>query len=317
MNKPKVVIISGATATGKTQLALDLAKNQKAHIINFDSMLFYRELNIGTAKPSRYEQKSVPHSMIDICSIKDPMNAAMYNEQATPIAEKILAENKILFLVGGSGFYIRAFMKGMYETLTPSAATKDKVARILAEDGAAALYAQLKNFDPESAALYHPNDSYRVGRALQHFFETGKSIAEEKNRFEKIDPYNFSQNRFPEWNIIHFCLDIAKPEHEKFIRSRTDSMLKNGLVEEVKNILEGPDVTGDEKALQSIGYKETIGLIRGEISDLKDLADKISISTRQLAKSQRTFFKKITPKLTFDPIKNKEKIFDSFGHFLA
>lgn len=317
MNRPKVIIISGATATGKTALALDLAQDRNAHIMNFDSMLFYRELNIGTAKPSQEEQKQVTHSMIDICSIKDPMNAAIYNEQATPLAQKILKENKILILVGGSGFYIRAFIKGMYESTTSSSETKERVAKMLEELGPAGLYKKLNELDPKSAKLFHPNDAYRVGRALEHFFETGNSISLEKERFTENDPYNFAQNRFPDWNILHFYLDIAKSEHEGLIRKRTQSMIQNGLIEEVKQILQMPQVTGDEKALASIGYKESMSFIKGEISDLASLSDKISIATRQLAKSQRTFFKKINPKHTFDPLKNNKKIIDTFEHFLA
>jgi tRNA dimethylallyltransferase len=317
MKSSKVIIITGPTASGKTQLALDLAHAHNAHIMNFDSMLFYRELNIGTAKPTENERAKTEHSMIDICSLTQGMNAAKYNDIATPLAEKKLQENKILFLVGGSGFYLRAFIKGMYESLTPDSQTKLKVQNILKESGATGLFEKLKDLDPKSAKIFHPNDAYRVGRALTHFYETGSSIALEKERFNEINPYDFSQNRFPTWNILHFHLDIPKPEHEKIIRERTEKMLTNGLIEEVKGILKMPGVIGDEKSLQSIGYKECISYLKGEISDLAALSDKISISTRQLAKSQRTFFNKIVPKLVFNPIKNKINIVEKFQHFLA
>jgi tRNA dimethylallyltransferase len=255
--------------------------------------------------------------MIDICSLTEPMNAAKYNDLATPLAEKKINENKILFLVGGSGFYLRAFIKGMYESLTPNPETKSKVENILKQVGPLGLFEKLQELDPKSAKIFHPNDAYRVGRALMHFYETGNSIALEKERFNEIDPYDFSQNRFPTWNILHFHLDIPKNEHEKIIRNRTEGMLKNGLLDEVKNILQMPGVAGDEKSLQSIGYKESISYLKGEISDLTALSDKISISTRQLAKSQRTFFNKIVPKQVFHPIKNKTNILEKFQHFLA
>jgi tRNA dimethylallyltransferase len=317
MKSPKVIIITGPTASGKTQLALDLAQGYNAHIMNFDSMLFYRELNIGTAKPTAIERAQIEHSMIDICSLTEPMNAAKYNDQATPLAEKILQNNKILFLVGGSGFYLRAFIKGMYESATPNPKTKKQVDNILKEVGPKGLFEKLKELDPKSANFFHPNDAYRVGRALMHFYETGTSLALEKERFIKMDPYDFSKNRFPSWNILHFHLDIPKPEHEKIIRSRTDNMLKNGLLDEVANILKLPGVVGDEKSLQSIGYKESISFLKGGIPDLKELSDKISISTRQLAKSQKTFFNKIVPKQVFHPIKNRTNIIENFKHFLA
>lgn len=301
-----VIIISGATATGKTSLSIALAKeliskNYKPRIINFDSLLFYRELNIGTAKPDQVERDGIPHEMIDIISAKEPLNASAFVQIAEKIVDDCVAKNEVAILVGGSAFYIRALIKGMYDSETTNDEVKLKVQKIIGELGTQGLIDFLKTNDPKSLDLYHANDQYRLSRAVEHFMQTGDKISEEKERLDDLKPYDLSINDRNGWNIAHFYLDIDKDKHWKLIEKRGKKMLDAGLIDEVKDLIAN-GFNGSEKPLQSIGYKETFDFLRGELASRDELLEKISISTRQLAKSQKTFFKKMIPKTVLNAL---------------
>jgi tRNA dimethylallyltransferase len=310
----KVVVISGPTASGKTDLAVELALKFGGEVVNFDSLLLYREITIGTAKPTEEERRSVPHHLIDVRSIKDPMNAADYAREAFPVVEKLLLENKIVFLAGGSGFYLQALLKGMYDSpTTPEEITK-RSDELYEKEGIQPFLEILKTNDLKSFERYHENDHYRIRRAVEHWWTTGSPLSlarKEKDAANEV----LDRPTIHNWDILHIYLDLPKEEHLKIIERRTDRMLSGGLIEEVQNLL-AQGFTGLEKPLQSIGYKETLDYINGVFKSLDECRERIVISTRQLAKSQRTWFNRDKTKKTFHPINDKEKILSEVETFL-
>ena len=303
----KVIIISGPTASGKTDLAVELARKYGGEVVNFDSLLLYKEINIGTAKPTAEEQQMIPHHMLNVRSIAEPINAADYARQALPLIEKLLSEKKLVYLVGGSGFYLQALLKGMYESETTPKDVTNKSDELYEKSGIDPFLEILKEHDPASLERYHANDHYRMRRAVEHWWTTGSPLS--AARVNK-DQENTTLNRptIHDWDLLHIYLDLPKEEHLKIIEKRTDRMLASGLIEEIKGLL-GAGFTGLEKPLQSIGYKETLDLISGVYKDVSECRERIIISTRQLAKSQRTWFNRDSFKELFHPLAEKEKIF--------
>jgi len=319
--KDPLIIISGPTATGKTALAIDLSKalsnsNREFVVINFDSLLFYQELNIGTAKPSAQEMSEVPHLGVGVVSITQEFNASRFVEYATPKIAQIHAEGKIPILVGGSGFYIRALVKGMYESEAPSEEIRLHCEELLAKCGIEGVREELQKVDPESVIALHPNDHYRNIRALEHYLATGEALSKQKERFRENGPYDFSRSQHENWQIHHIYLDIPKEEHWEIIQKRTQNMIDGGLVQEVKALLEN-GFAPELKAFGSIGYKETLDFIAGRFSSEQEWSERISISTRGLAKAQRTFFKKVTPKHCYHPLKEAAQILSDAQAFLC
>lgn len=310
----KVIVISGPTASGKTDLAVELALKFGGEVVNFDSLLLYREITIGTAKPTEEERRSVPHHLIDVRSIKDPMNAADYAREAFPVVEKLLSENKIVFLAGGSGFYLQALLKGMYDSpTTPSEITK-KSDELYEKEGIQPFLELLKTNDLKSFDRYHENDHYRIRRAVEHWWTTGSPLSlarKEKDAANEV----LDRPTIHNWDVLHIYLDLPKEEHLKIIERRTDRMLSGGLIEEVQNLL-SQGFTGLEKPLQSIGYKETLDYIQGTFKSLAECRERIIISTRQLAKSQRTWFNRDHFKKRYHPLEERDEIFLQVEKFL-
>ena len=313
MSRNIVCVISGPTASGKTQSSLELAKRfPLAEIVNFDSLLFYRELNIGTAKPSAEEMAGVPHHMIDIRSAKAPINAADYAKMALDLIADLHAQGKIPILTGGSGFYLQALLYGMFDSMTVDPLTRKRSNELYQEKGIDPFIKILELNDPESHKRYHSNDHYRIRRAVEHFWTAGTKFSEEREVM-MADREENSNIRRLNWKLFHVHLDLPKEDHFKIIQKRTASMLKQGLIQEVQDLL-ASGFTGKEKPLQSIGYKETIQYLHGQL-DLTQLEERINISTRQLAKSQRTWFKKIE-KREYNPLINSANIIEDFESFL-
>lgn len=319
--KKPVIIISGATASGKTKTSIDLALRIEqdlkltAQIVNFDSLLFYRELNIGTAKPTAQEQKNIVHHLINISSIDSPLNASDYVLMAKHKIEELHAKNITPILVGGSAFYLRALIKGMYadDQENVDSEQKKKIAEeakeILKNNGIQPIRDYLFQNDLDSFNHLHENDHYRNVRAYEFHRLTNRKISQERKKADIAMPYDFSEHIHPQWNIYHYYLNIPKLEHWDIIAKRTDAMLNEGLIDEVNDILkEGFSL--EQKPLRSIGYKEAIEHCLGRIS-LDQCKEQIIIATRQLAKAQRTFFNKVTPKETFNPLEQQNRLLKS------
>ncbi len=319
MPTKNIVIISGATATGKTKTSIDIARHFKERhfeIINFDSLLFYKELNIGTAKPSKEEIAEIQHHLVNISSISNELNANEFIELAKVKIDELHDKSIIPILVGGSTFYLRALIKGMYDSVTISDEIRSESESLLKERGITFFLEYLKEHDPESLKILHENDHYRITRAYEHYRMTGSPISEEKKKSDKNQPYDFSINQYPDWNIIHLNMHLEKELHWNLMKERAAKMIDSGLIEEVKNLLESR-FTGTEKPLQSIGYKETIDYLNGKISSKDELLEKIYIATRRLAKSQKTFLKKVTPKKDFNPLEETTHLLDYISQRLV
>lgn len=316
----ELIVISGPTASGKTSTSIKLAsyieknENRRVAIINFDSLLFYREISIGTAKPTIEEREGIEHYLIDIISINSPLNASDFIKMAKDKIELLMSENKIVILVGGSAFYLRALLKGMYDSASPNQELKDELEKIYQNTGIEYFINFLKVNDPDVLTYLHSNDHYRLIRAVTHFKSTGTKISEQKKQLDLKDPYDFTKIEHP-WRLVNFYLDISKEEHQRIILARTKKMFKDGLKDEIESLLKN-GFEKDLKPLQSIGYKETIELIEGRFKSESECIERIAISTRQLAKSQRTFFKKITPKIHINPITDLSQIFEATLDFI-
>jgi len=309
----KVIIISGPTATGKTDLGIELAKKFGGEIVNFDSLLLYKEIEIGTAKPTIEERKQIPHHMIDIASISSPLNASDYIKMARPIVDNLLSKQRLVFLVGGSGFYLQALIKGMYDSPSTPADILEKSEQLYQSEGIAPFLKILQQNDLKSFERYHENDHYRIRRAVEHFWANGTSLSLAREMKDEENA-KLANSSIHAWDILHLHLDLPKEEHLKIIVARTDKMLRNGLINEVQELL-SRGFTGQEKPLQSIGYKEILELNRGVFKNLEECRERIIISTRQLAKSQRTWFNRTPNKIKFSPYQ-KDKIFERVRNFL-
>lgn len=316
----KLIIISGPTASGKTKTSIDTASfikhelKQKVCVVNFDSLLFYKEISIGTAKPTIEEQKDIEHFMVGITSISNPMNAADFIKIGEEKLNELFDQNYTCILTGGSAFYLRALLKGMYESPTTPESIRQKVDLLYKNEGIDPFIKYLKINDPLSLVNYHTNDHYRIMRACEHHMSTGDQISVQKKILDDLNPYDFTSVDKP-WDILHIYLDLPKDEHFEIITKRTKQMFNDGLLLEVENLKEH-GFTLEEKPLSSIGYKEVIDYKNGLFKTLEECMERISISTRQLAKSQRTFFNKIVPKLNFNPLHDQEKILDAVKSFL-
>lgn len=310
----KVIVVSGPTASGKTDLSVELALRFSGEVVNFDSLLLYKEINIGTAKPTEEERRSVPHHMIDVRSISNPMNAADFAREAFPIVQNLLKAGKPVFLTGGSGFYLQALLKGMYDSPTTPAEITRRSDELYQAEGIAPFREILKLHDPKSFERYHENDHYRVRRAVEHWWTTGFPMSEAR---EEKDSANVELSRptIHDWDLLHIYLDLPKEEHWKIIEKRTEKMLQNGLIEEVQDLLQ-KGFTGTEKPLQSIGYKESLDCIHGVYKSLEECKERIIISTRQLAKSQRTWFNRDQFKKKYHPLEERNEIFLQVEKFL-
>lgn len=308
----KICIISGPTASGKTGLSIELAKLYSGEVINFDSLLLYKEINIGTAKPTPLEIGNIKHHMIDIASISSPINASDYMKMTLPIIEELLSKDKMIFLSGGSGFYLQAVLYGMFDSKTTPKDILEKSEALFQAEGIKPFVDILKIHDPVSFERYHKNDHYRIRRAVEHFWHNNSPFSTAREDMMENRDENSNIKKFG-WDIHHIYLDLPKDEHFEIIQKRTTQMLEDGLIEEVKNLLR-QGFKGDEKPLQSIGYKETIEYLNNHLT-IDEMQKRINISTRQLAKAQRTWFKKVD-KIEYHPLEERDKIKSDFEQFL-
>lgn len=288
MNK-KIILLIGPTATGKTRLSIQLAKHLHTEIVNADSLLFYKELSIGVAKPSAAQIREVTHHLIDISSVNNSVNAMDFCNTAIPIIRNFFNkhENKPIIICGGSGFYIRALLLGMYDSPTTSKEIAYKSEMLYKENGIEPFLNILKINDEETFKKLHTNDHYRIRRAVEHWWMTQTPLSiSHKIKMEQNLKSPFWKKEG--WKILPLYIDIPKNQHQLVIESRTEQMIQEGLIDEVKKLLE--QFSGNEKPLQSIGYKEVQQFLNGNITSIEKLKEEIIISTRQLAKSQRTWF---------------------------
>jgi len=279
-SKPKVIVICGPTGSGKTAAAIHLAARLNGQIINADSMQIYRFMDIGTAKPTPKEQQQVRHHLIDVAAPDEPFSAARYAEMARDLIRRLSADGTVPFVVGGTGLYIKALLKGMFPGQPVDPALRSRLKKDAATLGAAFLHRRLADCDPETACRIHPNDVYRILRALEIHESTGRSISQFQSE------HGFSEKPF---SVLKIGLDIDRNELYERINKRVDHMIAAGLLQEVKGLLDrgyAPTL----KSMQSIGYRHLVDFIQGR-RIWPETVRAFKRDTRRYAKRQLTWFK--------------------------
>ena len=279
---PNIICIAGPTASGKTALAVELAKELGGEVVSCDSMQIYRRVDIGTAKPTAEEMQGIVHHMIDVAEPDEDFSVSRYCEMATPIVDDILARGKTAIIAGGTGLYMDSLIRGNDFAPFPSTGARERLEKEADEKGMDVMLTKLQSIDPESAARLHLADRKRIIRALEVFEETGETITAHNKRTQAIPPrYN------PLWLGLDF--DPRQALYDR-IDLRVGLMLEQGLVEEIRNLLSS-GIPSKCTAMQAIGYKEFVSALEGNGS-IEDAADEVRKASRHYAKRQLTWFRR-------------------------
>jgi len=277
--KNKILIICGATATGKTDLAVQCAKRLNSEVISADSMYIYKNLNVGTAKPSISEMQGVVHHLIDVVKPDESFSVSDYKRLVEPIISKLLSEGKVPVICGGTGFYINSILYDLsYGNAGANIEVREKFKKIAEEQGNLAVYKHLLSVDPDTANKLHPNDLKRVIRALEIYYSSTKKS-------------NIIDEFVPKYDYNAYAIDYTREELYERINNRVDLMLKNGLIDELNNLI-SLGITREHQCMQAIGYKELFDYLDG-VRSLEETAELIKLNTRHYAKRQITFFKRL------------------------
>lgn len=273
---PELIVIVGPTASGKTALSIKLAQELDAEIISADSRQFYRQMDIGTAKPTTEEQQAAKHHFIDTLNPDEDYNAGQYEEDAITFLDDYFQEKNTAILVGGSGLYINAVLYGFDQLPKTTPELREKWNERFESEGLQALQNELKERDPEYAQQVDLSNRQRVQRALEAMDSTNRPFSELRTSLRKTRNFNA--------RLI--LLEPDRQELYQLINDRVDQMMENGLLEEVRSLLSYRDCN----ALKTVGYKELIQHLNGELT-LEDAIDKIKQHTRNYAKRQYTWFR--------------------------
>ena len=274
--KPKIIIITGPTAVGKSDLAVKIAKKLNTEIISADSMQIYKGLDIGTGKVTEEEKDSVVHHMLDIVEPYDEYSVSDYVEQVKVIISKLNLQNKIPIIVGGTGFYINGLINGYnFSTSAKNEEVREKWNNLYKENGAEFIYESLKKVDPISAEKINRNDIKRLIRAIEIFETTGKPKSEVATATKES-----------EYDVLMIVLTKEREELYKKINARVDKMFSLGLVEEVRSFIHYEH----SQSMQAIGYKEVVKYLKGEIT-IDEAIEEVKKNSRNYAKRQMTFFR--------------------------
>lgn len=277
----RIIIICGPTGVGKTSFAIQVAQQFNGEIVGADSMQIYRHMNIGTAKPDPEEMKLIRHHLIGVIDPKEEFDAGRYVRAADVAIEDILSRGKLPIITGGTGLYIKALLNGLFRSESICTETLSSLTRELEEKGEHALHEKLAVCDPKAAGKIHPNDSFRVIRALEVFQTTGNRIS------DRQEGHNFDDQRYIGLKI---GLYLDREQIYNRINQRVDMMMDKGLLNEVTSLVE-KGYSFDLKSMQSIGYKHMAIFIRNEV-DLPEAIRLLKRDTRRYAKRQFTWFNK-------------------------
>ncbi|WP_243371467.1 tRNA (adenosine(37)-N6)-dimethylallyltransferase MiaA [Geotalea sp. SG265] len=277
----KVVCIVGPTASGKTELAVRLAERFEGEIVNADSMQVYRGMDIGTAKPSADLRRRVPHHLIDIVTPAVNFSASDFRREAGKAIADIHSRGKNVFVVGGTGLYIRALLQGLVDSPRGDERIRCELNELADEIGNEGLLQQLAQVDPVTAARLHPNDRVRIVRALEVYRQTGRPMSEFR------EDHGFADELY---DCLMLGIRVERQELYDRVESRVEEMVEQGLIAEVEELLR-QGYTRDLKAMRSIGYKEICSFLAGEIP-LDQGVQLIKRDTRRYAKRQMTWFNK-------------------------
>ena len=294
--KPEVYVIGGPTASGKSKLAVELAKKINGEIISADSMQIYKEMNIGTAKITKEEMQGIKHYLIDIVSPNERYSVSNFKNDAELAIEEILKKGKTPIIVGGTGLYIDSLIYGIeFQDEEIDTEYREKLNKIAENEGLEKLYNKAKEIDPEAMKKISINDKKRIIRVLEIYHKTGKTKTKQEIESRKKElKYNFKV----------FAIDMDREKLYSRIEKRVDMMVDEGLIGEVKGILE--KYNQFPTAMQGLGYKETVEYLQNKISK-EEMIEKIKKETRHYAKRQLTWFRKNKETIWLDGEKSTDE----------
>ena len=278
--KPKVIVIVGPTASGKTSASINVAKKLNGEIISADSMQIYREMNIGTAKVTKEEADGIKHYLVDVVNPDEVFNVTKYKEMAEAAIEEIIAKGKTPIIVGGTGLYVSTLINGIeFAEVGEDVEYREQMTALAEEKGAEYLHNELRKVDPDAADAIEMNNIRRVVRALEIFKLTGKTKTQLDIESRKEVKYDYRV----------YGIDTPREELYNRINIRVDKMFEEGLLEEVKHVNEKYKISST--AIQGLGYKEVIEYIDGKVT-YDEMIEKLKMETRRYAKRQLTWFRR-------------------------
>ena len=276
-----ILCVVGPTASGKTALAIELAKELNGEVVSCDSMYVYRRMNIGTAKPTVEEMQGIPHHMIDICDPTEDFSVSRYTEMATPIVDDILARGKTAIITGGTGLYVDSLIRGNDFADVPATGHRQRMEQQIEQEGIGPLLEELQKIDPEAAASCM-NNPRRIMRALEVYYETGETITAHNLRTKSIPP------RYrPTWIGLDYT---ERKDLYARIDKRVEIMLEMGLLQEIQELLSS-GIPEKATAMQAIGYKEFVDVLAGRCN-LDSAIAQVQQSSRRYGKRQLTWFRR-------------------------
>ena len=305
MDKPKVIVICGPTASGKTSLSISLAKKINGEIVSCDSMQIYKEMDIGSAKPTVEEMQEIKHYLVDFVSPEKRYSVSEYKEDASKAIEEIINKGKTPIIVGGTGLYLNSLIYNIqYNEMEVDLNYRRELEKEAEEYGLEVLYNRAKEIDPEAMEKVSANDKKRITRVLEIYNATGRNKTELEKKSRKEVPYNY----------LIFGINMERSILYDRINKRVDIMLEQGLIEEVKNLIN--KYSNMPTAMQGLGYKEVKEFLDGNISK-EEMIEKIKMETRRYAKRQITWFKRIKNIIWLDGLNKTEEnvnsIMDVYG----
>lgn len=298
MNKPKVVVICGPTASGKTALSIELAKKINGEIISSDSMQIYEDMDIGTAKPTKEEMQGIKHYLLDFVEPNKRYSVADFKKDAEKSIEEILEKGKVPIIVGGTGLYVDSLIYGIeYQDIKFDEQYRKELENRVKIEGLEKLYNEAKKIDPQAMEKISLNDQKRILRVLEIYKATGKNKTEQEAESRKNEV---------KYDYKVFAINMDREKLYERINKRVDIMIEQGLIQEVEKLLEKYDEF--PTAMQGLGYKEVVEYLQGKISK-EEMIDKIKMETRRYAKRQITWFKKNKQTIWIEP-HDLQKILD-------
>ena len=279
----RVVCVTGPTASGKTKMGVALAKRLNGEVVSVDSMQIYRGMEIGTAAPTSEEMEGVPHHMIGVAEPSESWSVSRFTQEADRCIQDILRRGRLPVLVGGTGLYLDALVRGQtFAAGQQGGVIRQELQQQLTREGAAALLAQLAEIDPETAARLHPRDEKRILRALEVYRETGETISEHDRK---------SRETPPRYDALYIGLSFRdRQDLRDRIDRRVDQMVEQGLLDEVRQLLDR-GLSRDATALQAIGFKQFLAVADGKATEA-EAVEEVKLRSRQYAKRQLTWLRR-------------------------
>ncbi len=296
MKKIPLIVVAGATASGKTRLAIDIANEFSGEIVSADSMQIYKYMDIGTAKPTAEERAECPHHLIDFVEPDAEFSVADYTKLAHEVIADIAERNRLAVMCGGTGLYIDSVVKDItFGEMDTDYALRDELQKTAEYDGAEKLLSMLAEFDQVSAERLHPNNVRRIIRAIEFYKTTGIPISEHQEMTKQIES---------RYNAVIFCIDHDREVLYDRINRRVDMMIENGLLEEVRRIMD-MGYTKDLNSMKGIGYKEIMDYYNGQCT-LEEAIEAVKQGSRRYAKRQLTWFRRNPDVIMLNPKTAKE-----------